>query len=119
VLVRVAEDERFERQGRDLITVASVPATRAMLGGKLTVPTLDGDREVEIPAGAQPGQSIRLSALGLPSIRGRGRGDQYVLVDVTVPQKLTREQRETLKRLDDELADAADKRSRFGWRRRG
>jgi molecular chaperone DnaJ len=119
VLVRVADDERFERQGRDLITVASVPATRAMLGGKLTVPTLDGDREVEIPSGAQPGQSIRIGGLGLPSIRGRGRGDQYVLVDVTVPEKLTREQRETVERLDEELDQATDKRSRFGWRRRG
>jgi molecular chaperone DnaJ len=118
VMVRVADDERFERQGRDLITVASVPATRAMLGGKLTVPTLDGDREVEIPAGAQPGQSIKVSGLGLPSIRGRGRGDQYVLIDVSVPEKLTREQRETVERLDEELAQAADKRSRFGWRRR-
>ena len=119
VMVRVAEDERFERQGRDLITIATVPATRAMLGGKLTVPTLDGDREVDIPSGAQPGQSIRIAGLGLPSLRGRGRGDQYVLVDVTVPEKLTREQREAVERLDEELAAAADKRSRFGWRRRG
>jgi molecular chaperone DnaJ len=119
VLVRVADDDRFERQGRDLITVASVPATRAMLGGKLTVPTLDGEREVEIPAGAQPGESIRLRGLGLPSLRERGRGDQYVLVDVTVPERLTREQRETLERLDEELAETSDKRSRLGWRRRG
>jgi molecular chaperone DnaJ len=119
VLVRVADDDRFERQGRDLITVASVPATRAMLGGKLTVPTLDGDREVEIPSGAQPGQSIRLRGLGLPSLRERGRGDQYVLVDVTVPGKLTREQREVVERLDAELAKSGDKRSRFHWRRRG
>jgi molecular chaperone DnaJ len=118
VLVRVADDDRFERQGRDLITVASVPATRAMLGGKLSVPTLDGDREVEIPAGAQPGESIRLRGLGLPSLRERGRGDQYVLVDVTVPGKLTREQREIVEGLDAELAASADKRSRFHWRRR-
>jgi molecular chaperone DnaJ len=119
VMVRVAEDDRFERQGRDLITVASVPATRAMLGGALTVPTLDGDREVEIPAGAQPGASIRLRGLGLPSLRERGRGDQFVLVDVTVPGKLSREQRELVERLDVELAEAGDKRSLFHWRRRG
>jgi molecular chaperone DnaJ len=119
VMVRVAEDDRFERQGRDLVTVASVPATRAMLGGALTVPTLDGDREVEIPAGAQPGESIRLRGLGLPSLRERGRGDQFVLVDVTVPGKLSREQRELVERLDVELAEAGDKRSLFHWRRRG
>jgi molecular chaperone DnaJ len=90
-----------------------------MLGGALTVPTLDGDREVEIPAGAQPGESIRLRGLGLPSLRERGRGDQYVLVDVTVPGKLSREQRELVERLDAELAEAGDKRSLFHWRRRG
>jgi molecular chaperone DnaJ len=118
VLVRVAEDDRFERQGRELITVAAVPATRAMLGGTLTVPTLDGDREVEIPAGAQPGESIRLRGLGLPSLRDGRRGDQYVLIDVTVPGKLTREQREAVERLDAELAESGDKRSRFHWRRR-
>jgi molecular chaperone DnaJ len=119
VLVEVTDDERFEREGRDLITVASVPATRAMLGGKLTVPTLDGDREVELPAGSQPGHSIRLRGLGLPSIRERGRGDQYVLVDVTVPGKLSREQRETVERLDTELAEDGSRPKLFGRRRRG
>jgi molecular chaperone DnaJ len=117
VLVRVAEDERFERQGRDLLTVVSVPATRAMLGGSLAVPTLDGEREVEIPAGAEPGQSIRLAGLGLPSLRGRGRGDQYVLVEVTVPGKLTRAQRDLIERLDAELAES-EKGGRFRRRRR-
>ena len=119
VLVQVAEDERFDREGRDLITVASVPATRAMLGGKLTVPTLEGEREVDLPAGAQPGHSIRLRGLGLPSIRERGRGDQYVLVDVTVPGKLSREQRERVERLDAELAEDGSRPGLFGRRRRG
>jgi molecular chaperone DnaJ len=119
VLVHVTDDERFEREGRDLITVASVPATRAMLGGKLTVPTLDGDREVDLPAGAQPGHSIRLRGMGLPSVRERGRGDQYVLVDVTVPEKLTREQRDVIERLDDELGADGARSGLFGRRRRG
>jgi molecular chaperone DnaJ len=119
VLVQVAEDERFDREGRDLITVASVPATRAMLGGKLTVPTLEGEREVDLPAGAQPGHSIRLRGLGLPSIRERGRGDQYVLVDVTVPGKLSREQRDLVERLDAELAEDGSRPGLFGRRRRG
>jgi molecular chaperone DnaJ len=119
VLVQVAEDERFEREGRDLITVASIPATRAMLGGKFTVPTLEGEREVDLPAGAQPGHSIKLRGLGLPSIRERGRGDQYVLVDVTVPGKLTREQRGIVERLDAELAEDGSRPGLFGRRRRG
>jgi molecular chaperone DnaJ len=119
VLVQVAEDERFDREGRDLITVASVPATRAMLGGKLIVPTLEGEREVDLPAGAQPGHSIRLRGLGVPSIRERGRADQYVLVDVTVPGKLSREQRELVERLDAELAEDGSRPGLFGRRRRG
>lgn len=105
VLVSVGEDERFERRGEDLIAVVKVPATLAMIGGKLTVPTLDGDREVKIPAGAQPGHSEKLKGLGLPRLRGSKRGTQYVLVDIVIPQKLNREQRDLAKRLSESLAD--------------
>jgi molecular chaperone DnaJ len=103
VLVRVAEDERFERRGRDLVTVVEVPATLAMVGGKVTAPTLDGDREVKVPAGAQPGHAVTLKGLGLPSLRGAARGDEHVLVDVVVPRKLSREQRKLAERLHDSL----------------
>jgi molecular chaperone DnaJ len=105
VQVLVAEDARFERRGRDLVSVAHVPATRAMLGGTVQVPTLNGDAEVEVPAGAQPGQSIRLAGNGLPSLRDSGRGDQYVIVDVVVPSELSPEQRELAFELDRALDD--------------
>ena len=103
VLVTVAEDERFERRGQDLIAVVQVPATLAMLGGKLEVPTLDGEREIEIPAGAQPGDAITLKGLGLPSLRRASRGDQHALVDLVVPRKLSRKQRELAQDLHDSL----------------
>ncbi len=103
VLVSVAEDERFERRGEDLISVLRVPATLAIVGGKLSVPTLDGEREVKIPAGAQPGHSEKLKGLGLPSLRNGKRGSQYVLVDVVIPQKLSRQQRELANRLHESL----------------
>ncbi|MGH2953483.1 MAG: molecular chaperone DnaJ [Solirubrobacterales bacterium] len=106
VLVRVADDERFQRQGRDLVTVVHVSATRAILGGTVTAPTLDGEREVELPAGTQPGHAITLSGLGLPSLRGAARGDQHVLVDVVVPADLSPEQRDLAERLDDALREA-------------
>jgi molecular chaperone DnaJ len=106
VLVRVAEDKRFERRGQDLVTVVKVPATVAMLGGPVTVPTLDGDREVEVPAGAQPGHTISLKNLGLPALRGRGRGRQHILVDVVIPSKLNRKQRDIARQLSDALGDA-------------
>jgi molecular chaperone DnaJ len=103
VLVSVAEDERFERRGEDLVSVLRVPATLAMVGGKLSVPTLDGEREVKIPAGAQPGHSEKLKGLGLPSLRNGKRGSQYVLLDVVIPQKLSRQQRELANRLHESL----------------
>lgn len=103
VLVTVAEDERFERRGKDLVTVVEVPATLAMIGGEVTAPTLDGDREVKVKAGSQRGETIRLSGLGLPSLRGGRRGDQHVIVDVVVPKRLNRKQRELARKLHDAL----------------
>jgi len=119
VEVAVAEDERFERHGQDLVAVVEVPATRAMLGGSTVVPTLDGEREVEIPAGAQPGQQVVLQGLGLPSLRGRGRGDEHVVLDVYVPSDLSKDEQELVERLDQSLG--APGRRRDGgsrWRRR-
>ena len=105
VLVQVAEDERFERRGEDLVSVVKVPATLAMVGGKLSVPTLEGEREVKIPAGAQPGHSERLKGLGLPSLRNGKRGSQYVLVDVVIPSKLSRQQRDLASKLHESLGE--------------
>jgi molecular chaperone DnaJ len=110
VRVRVAEDERFQREGQDLVTVVRVPATQAMLGTTISVPTLDGDREVEIPAGAQTGHAVTLRGMGLPSLRGAGRGDEHVLVDVVVPGDLTGEQRELVERLEASLRRSRDGR---------
>lgn len=105
VEVSVDDDPRFERHGEHLVTVARVAATRAMLGGALSVPTLDGEREIEIPAGAQPGERIVLDGLGLPTLRGSARGDQHVLLDVVVPADLSDSQRELAERLDGSLGD--------------
>jgi molecular chaperone DnaJ len=121
VQVVVADDERFERHGRDLVAVAEVPVTRAMLGGAVTVPTLDGEREVEIPAGSQSGERITLRGVGLPSLDGGRRGDQHVLVDVFVPTRLNKEQRELARQLDESLGPDGGRREgrgRFGRRAR-
>jgi molecular chaperone DnaJ len=107
VQVAVAEDPRFERHGQELVSVVHVPATRAMLGGSVEVPTLDGDAEVQVPAGAQPGQRIVLDGKGLPSLRSAARGDQHVIVDVVVPTDLSAEQRELAEGLDRALGERA------------
>jgi molecular chaperone DnaJ len=110
VQVVVAEDERFDRQGQDLVSVAEVPATRAMLGGTVAVPTLEGEREVEVPAGSQPGEQVVLRGLGLPDLRGGRRGDQRVVLDVFVPGKLDKEQRELARQLDEALGPEGGRR---------
>jgi molecular chaperone DnaJ len=106
VEVTVAEDDRFRREGSELISVVSIPATEAMLGTTVAVPTLDGEQELELPAGTQPGHESTLKGAGLPRLGGRRRGNQRVVVDVIVPANLSEEQRELAERLDDSLEDA-------------
>jgi molecular chaperone DnaJ len=98
LLVHVEEDPRFERHGDDLVTRVDVPFTDAALGTTLTVPTLRGDEEIELKPGTQPATVVRLRGRGLPELRGRGRGDLHVIVNVLVPSKLTEEQRDLLRR---------------------
>jgi molecular chaperone DnaJ len=107
VQVLVADDERFERHGQDLVTVAELSVIRAMLGGTVSVPTLDGEQEVEVGPGAQPGERLVLSGAGLPSLRGAARGDQHVVLNLHVPEGLSKEQRELVERLDRSLAPAS------------
>jgi molecular chaperone DnaJ len=105
VEVSVAADERFRRDGTDLISVVSVPATEAMLGTAVSVPTLEGEREVEIPAGSQPGHEEILRGAGLPHLGSRRRGNQRVVLNVVVPTNLGEEQREMVERLDESLEE--------------
>jgi molecular chaperone DnaJ len=105
VVVRVTEDERFVRDQEDLHTVIDVAAPMAALGTTVQVPSLDGDIPVEIPAGTQPGETITLRSRGLPPL-GRGRtGDLHVHVNVVIPRKLSREQRDLLEQLAASLDD--------------
>ena len=105
VEVEVGEDERFQREGTDLISVVSIAATEAMLGTTVTVPTLDEEREIEIPAGTQPGHEEVLRGAGLPRLGARRRGNQRVILNVIVPTNLSEEQREMTERLDGSLEE--------------
>jgi molecular chaperone DnaJ len=100
VEVAVAADGRFERRGTDLLSAVRIPATEAMLGTTVTVPTLDGEREIELEAGVQPGHEETLRGSGLPRLGGRRRGDQRVIVEVVVPTNLSEAQREIAEQLD-------------------
>jgi molecular chaperone DnaJ len=105
VLVRVAEDERFVRDGNDLVSVVDLPAPDAALGTTMTVPTLEGDEQIEIPPGTQPGTVITLRDHGMPSLRRGRRGDQRVVVNVITPRNLSAEQRELLERFSATLGE--------------
>ncbi len=105
VLVDVAEDPRFRREGQELISTVEVEATLAMLGGKATVATLDGDREIKLDAGTQQGHVERLKGLGLPPIRGGRRGSQHVIVEIKIPRKLSRKAKDLAKQLHEEISD--------------
>ena len=105
VLVRVVEDERFYRDGDDLITVVDVAAPLAALGVTVEVPTLDGPAEVTIEPGTQPGERIVLRAQGMPRLQRSGRGDLVVVVNVHVLRHLTPEQRELLERLSATITE--------------
>ena len=105
VLVGVADDPRFVRDGNDLVAVVDLSAPRAALGTRVSVPTLDGEEEIHIRPGTQPGTVITLRGRGMPSLRRGARGDQRVVVNVKVPRELTHEQRELMERLDGSLTE--------------
>ncbi|HET7480858.1 MAG TPA: molecular chaperone DnaJ [Rubrobacteraceae bacterium] len=98
VVVKVKEDPELMRDGEDLIHRMRVNVVEAALGTEVEVPTLNGGTEVKIEPGTQPGTTLKLRGEGMPRLRGRGRGDLKVVVDVMVPTRLTAEQRELLER---------------------
>ncbi len=100
--VNVRPHEFFERDGADIYVKQVIPFSLAALGGDARVPTLDGDLKIKIRPGTQSGTMIRLGGKGMPMVRGRGHGDEYVRIVVEVPEKLKRDQ----KRLIEELQEA-------------
>jgi molecular chaperone DnaJ len=104
VLVRVREDERFVREGADLITAMDVPAPLAALGTTLHVPTLEGIASVQVEPGTQPGEVVTLRGEGMPAVGSSRRGDLRVVVNVVTPRRLSDEQRELLQAFNASLS---------------
>ncbi len=99
VVVEVAPDPVFERQGQDLVSEARVSFPDAALGAKVAVTTLKGKAHLTVPPGTQSGQQFRLRGLGLPPLGGGPKGDQIVRVQIEVPTHLTAEQRALIEKL--------------------
>lgn len=99
VVLHVKDHNVFERRGEHLYCEIPIKFTLAALGGTVEVPTLSNESglvSLKIPEGTQNGATFKLRDRGMPSVRGHGKGDQYVKVNIEVPKKLTREQREHL-----------------------
>jgi len=99
IYIYVKKHPHFERQGNDVHSEIKLSITQAVLGTTVMVDTLDGKVELKIPEGTQHGTSFRMKGRGIPYLKGHGRGDHYVRVKLTVPTKLTAEQRELFKKL--------------------
>ncbi len=97
--VNVAPSDKFERDGADIYVKVEVPFSLAVLGGDVSVPTIDKPVKMKIRAGTQSGTMMRLKGQGVKQLRSNGRGDQYVKIQVVVPEKLNKEQRSLINEL--------------------
>ncbi|MFU8826964.1 MAG: molecular chaperone DnaJ [Brevefilum sp.] len=97
--IEVEKHAFFRRKADDILLDLDINIAQAVLGDEIRVPTLNGDVELRIPAGTQPGKTFRLRGRGIPHLRGSGTGDQLVTVSVQIPTRLSSEQRELFEQL--------------------
>ena len=97
--IKVKTHEFFRRKDDDILLDLNINIAQAVLGAEVNVPTIDGTAKLSIPPGTQAGKVFRMKGKGVPNVRGGGRGDQLVIVNVDVPTKLTSQQRELFEQL--------------------
>jgi molecular chaperone DnaJ len=100
--VNIKPHKVFERQDDDIFITVGIPFSMAALGGELDVPTIDGEVKLRIRAGTQSGTMMRLRERGVTHLQGRGTGDQYVRINVAVPDKLSKAQKRIISDLQEE-----------------
>ena len=105
ITITVRPHELFRREGTSVLCEAPITFAQAVLGAELEIPTIDGKVKYDLPEGTQSGTTFRLKGKGIPSINGRGRGDQYVTVYIETPRNLNREQKEALKKFAETMGD--------------
>ena len=99
LLISVQAHKFFKRRENDILLNLDINVAQAVLGADIEVPTVNGKEKLKIPAGTQPGKVFTLKARGVPYIRKSGRGDQLVIVNVEIPSRLSKEQRELFEQL--------------------
>jgi DnaJ-class molecular chaperone len=100
--INVKPHEVFERDGDDIFVKVVIPFSLAALGGEIKVPTIEKEIKIKIRAGTQSGTMVRLKEHGVTHLHGRGRGDEYIRINVMVPEKLNREQKRIFEELQKE-----------------
>ncbi len=103
LVVTVKPHQYFRRREYDILLNLDINIAQAVLGAEVEIPTVNGTEKLKIPSGTQPGKVFTLKARGVPYIRKSGRGDQMVIVNVDIPTKLTKEQKELFEKLADTL----------------
>jgi DnaJ-class molecular chaperone len=103
ISIDVKPDDTFQRDGADVFVNQEIPLSLAMLGGQIKVPTIDGEVKLKIRSGTQPGTMVRLRGRGIKKLHGFGRGDQYVRLQVVIPEKPTKRQKELIKEFEEEV----------------
>ena len=106
ITITVRPHELFRREGTSVLCEAPITFTQAVLGAELEIPTIDGTVKYTLPEGTQSGTTFRLKGKGIPSINGRGRGDQYVTVYIETPKNLNKEQKEALKKFAETMGES-------------
>lgn len=114
VQVTVRDHPELVRRGTELYFELPLTFAQAALGATVSVPTVEGHEELEVPAGTQSGTEIKLRGRGVPRLRGSGRGDLHVIATVVVPAKLSKKERDLLKQLDEVSGPAVLPKAREG-----
>jgi len=100
--VNIKPDKVFERQDDDIYVSVAIPFSLAVLGGEITVPTIEGEIKIKIRSGTQSGVMMRLREYGVPHLHGRGKGDEYVRINVVIPEKLNHNQKSIIEEMKEE-----------------
>ena len=99
--INVLPDERFERQGKDILITIHVTAVDATIGTTIDVPTIHGEVSMKIPAGTQDGTILKLRGKGVPDMRGGLQGDELCTIEITIDKKLTAREKELYEELQE------------------
>jgi molecular chaperone DnaJ len=117
IAVQVKSHKYFRRRDNDILLDLNVNIAQATLGAEVEIPTVDGPEKLQIPGGTQPGKVLHMRGKGVPKLRGSGRGDQLVIINVEVPKRINTQQRELFEQLAESLGSEVKPQERgiFDW----